>query len=76
MATVLEIPVYLVLVAFFVGMMAVGYMGLLEILVFPHSIHVELLAMCHGLKATWERGYRDVICYFVSWLESSLGKRG
>jgi len=26
-------------------------------------IHVELLVLYYGLKAAWERGYRDVICY-------------
>jgi ribonuclease HI len=35
-------------------------------------IHVELLALYHGLKAAWERGYRDVICYSNSTLVVQL----
>jgi len=31
-------------------------------------IHVELLALYHGLKAAWEKGYKDVICYSDSTL--------
>jgi len=37
MVAVLEISEYLVLLAFFVGMMTVGYMDLLKTLVFPRS---------------------------------------
>jgi len=35
-------------------------------------IHVELLALYYGLKAAWERGYRDVICYSDSTLTVQL----
>ena len=64
MTTVLE---YLVLVAFFVGMMVVGHIGLQEMLVFPQST-----ALYYGLKAAWERGHKDVICYSDSTLTAQL----
>jgi len=35
-------------------------------------INVELLTLYHGLKAAWERGYRDVICYSDSTLTVQL----
>lgn len=28
-----------------------------------NNLHVELLGIMHGLKLTWERGHRNVICY-------------
>ena len=35
-------------------------------------IHVDLLALYHGLKAAWERGYMEVICYSDSTLVAKL----
>jgi ribonuclease HI len=26
-------------------------------------VHAELLTIYHGLKASWEKGYKDIICY-------------
>ena len=51
-------------------MMAVGYMSLLKMLVFPHTCRV--VSSVHGLKATWERGYKDVIFYSEFQLVSTL----
>ena len=37
-----------------------GFLGFFGI---SNNLHMELLAIMHGLKLTWEKGYRNVICY-------------
>lgn len=37
-----------------------GFSGFFGI---SNNLHVELLAIMHGLKLTWEKGHRNVICY-------------
>jgi ribonuclease HI len=35
-------------------------------------LHVELLAIYHGLKVAWDQGYRNIICYSDSTLSIQL----
>lgn len=35
-------------------------------------LHVELLAIYHGLKVAWDQGYRNLICYLDSTLSIQL----
>ncbi|CAJ2632849.1 unnamed protein product [Trifolium pratense] len=35
-------------------------------------LHVELLAIYHGLKVAWDQGYRNIVCYSDSTLSIQL----
>lgn len=76
MEVVLETLGLPVLVVFCVGQIngdwMLGYYGSAG---FSNSLHVELLALYHGLRIAWQYGYKDLICYTDSTLVINLVHR-